>query len=99
MKWLWPIATGRTFFDGPSVFHLSFWLFLGSCLAYAKVSLNRAMLGMLAGAFTWEIFERYAEKRWPAFWPHPEVWFNSWVSDPLTGVVGVLLAYWLVRHG
>jgi hypothetical protein len=98
IKWLWPIVTGRVFFDGPSMFHFGFWVFAASCLAYAKVSLAHAMLVMLAGAYSWEIFERYAEKKWPQYWTHPEIWFNSWLSDPLMGVLGVLLAYYLVRH-
>ena len=96
MKWLYPIVTGRTFADTSTVIHLCFWVFLGSCFAYAKAPIHRAMLGSLFLAVLWECFERVAEKKWPAYWQHPEGWLNAWVSDPLTAFVGVWIAYWLV---
>jgi len=99
LRWLYPVVTGKTFFDGPSVFHLAFWIFVGSCLAYGKVSLGKATCIMMAVAYAWEFFERFAEKKWPTFWTHPESWYNSYLSDPLMGVVGILLAYYLVRRG
>jgi hypothetical protein len=98
MRYFWPIVTGKTFFDGPSVFHLSFWIFMGSCFAYAKIPMKRAMAAMFIIAYAWEVFERFAEKKWPTVWLNPESWLNSYVSDPLTGVVGLLVAYYLVRH-
>jgi hypothetical protein len=98
MRWLYPVITGRTFFDGPSVFHLAFWVFMGSCFAYAKMPLKRSMIVMAVLAYGWEIFERFAEKKWPTCWTHPESWYNSYLSDPLMGVVGVAFAYWLVRR-
>jgi hypothetical protein len=96
MKWLYPIVTGKSFFDTSTVIHLAFWVFLGSCFAYAKAPLYRAMLGSFALAALWEVFERIAEKKWPHMWLHPEGWLNAWVSDPLMAFVGVWLAYWLV---
>jgi hypothetical protein len=98
LSWVFPGITGRVFFDGPSVFHLAFWIFAASCFAYAKWSLTRAMAVMTVVAYAWEFFERYAEKKYPTFWTHPEIWFNSYISDPLMGVIGVLLAYYLVKH-
>jgi len=97
MKWLYPIVTGKTLLDTSSVIHFAFWIFLGSCFAYAHWPMRKAMLWMVVIAFGWEIFERYAEKRWPQVWLHPESWLNAWVSDPLMGVLGVWFAYWLVR--
>jgi len=96
MKWLYPVITGRTFFDTSTVIHLAFWVFFGSCLAYGRVALGRAMLGSFLLAALWEIFERFAEKKWPSLWLHPEGWLNAWVSDPLTAFIGVWVAYWLV---
>lgn len=97
MEWFWPIRTGQTFLDGPAVVHLAFWVFLGSCFFYAKMRLWKAMLPTAVLAFTWELFERFAEKKWPTVWLHPEGWLNSYVSDPLMGVVGVACVYALLR--
>ena len=96
MDWLWPVSTGKTFFDIPSIFHFCFWVFVGSCFAYVRLPIKAAMCWMLAGAVAWEVFERYAEKKWPTYWLHPEIWHNAYVSDILMGVAGVWLAYWLV---
>jgi len=96
MRWLFPIVTGKTFFDTSTIIHLAFWIFFGSCLAYARTSLGKAMLIAFAIAAAWEIFERYAELRWALVWQHPESWLNAWVSDPLTAFVGVWFAYYLV---
>ena len=96
MRCFWPIVTGKTFFDTSSIIHFSFWIFAGSCLAYAKKPISRAMVIMAVLAYGWEIFERFAEKKWPQIWLHPESWYNAWLSDPLTGVLGIWAAYWLV---
>jgi len=98
VKFLWPIVTGKTFFDTSSIIHFAFWIFLGSCFAYGRWPVRRAMIWMAVIAFGWEVFERYAEKRWPQAWLHPESWYNAWISDPIMGVLGVLAAYWLVRQ-
>ena len=98
MGWLWKIQTGKSFFDVPSIFHLAFWIFAGSCFAYAKMNMLKAMVYMAIIAYGWEIFERYAEKKWPTIWLHPEGWLNAWVSDPLMGVLGLFIAYWLIKR-
>lgn len=94
IDWFWPIRTGRTFIDVNSIFHLAFWIFMGSNFWFMKVERNRAMLIGLALAYAWEIFERYAERRWPDIWTDPESALNSYVSDPLTCVVGMLFAWY-----
>ena len=78
MGWLWPIATGKSFFDTSSVIHFAFWIFLGSCFAYGKLSIPKAMVIMGVIAYAWEGFERFAEKKWPTIWLHPESWYNAW---------------------
>ena len=65
--------------------HLCFWIFMGSCTAYAKLPIRYAMAGMLILAYAWEAFERHAEVKWPQYWLHPESWYNSYISDILMG--------------
>ena len=96
MKWLYPIVTGKTLVDTSTVIHLAFWIFFGSCCAYARTSLGKALLISFALAAVWEVFERFAELRFPEMWQHPESWLNAWISDPLTAFLGVWFAYWLV---
>ena len=98
MKWLYPIVTGKTLVDTSTVIHLCFWVFLGSCFAYAKAPLYRAIAACVALAYVWELVEIRCEARWPQVWQHSEGALNRWVSDPLTAVLGVWLAYWLVRR-
>lgn len=91
MDWLIGSA-GYAFFDYWFLIHLSFWIFIGSCVAALK--LNRALFAILgmSAALMWEAFEKFAEKKWPAIWLSPESWWNSWFSDPLTVVVGFAVA-------
>jgi hypothetical protein len=97
MNYLWPIRTGQTFFDAWSVIHLCFWVFIASNFFALKIPMFKAGVVCLFIAFLWEIFERFAEPAWPAIWRHPESWINSWVSDPLTAILGVLIAYSLLK--
>lgn len=97
MKWLWPIVTGKTFFDSSTIIHLCAWIFIGSGCAYAGWPLWLGMLICMMVAIGWEFFEIHAELWWPDTWQHPESWHNRWVSDPLMCILGVALAYWLVR--
>ena len=84
---------GYAFLDYWTLIHLSFWIFIGSCIAAVK--LNRVLFGLLSlsTAFFWEVFERFAENKWPLIWQSPESWWNAWLSDPLTVIVGFLIAF------
>ena len=96
MSWLIG-KTGYSFFDVWSLSHLGFWVFIGSTLWAARVNQVFATLCCLSVAFSWEIFERFAEKQWPTVWLSPESWWNSWLSDPLTCLVGVSGMYFLLN--
>lgn len=85
--------TGYSFLDVWSVVHLAFWIFVGSCLWVTKVHYVVALLCCLGVAYSWEVFEYFAQRKWTAVWLNPESWWNSWLSDPLTCVVGVLGIY------
>jgi len=100
MSWLYPVKTGITFFDVWTIFHLSFWVFMGSNFWNIQrfVSRPQAMIIGLVLSFAWEFFERFAEKQWPALWKNPESWWNSYLSDPLTCVVGMLFAWYALDH-
>jgi hypothetical protein len=92
--WLWPIKTGRTLFDVWAVVHLSFWVFAGSCFWAVKIPKGWALVIGLVLALAWELFERFAEKKWPNLWLNPESWVNAYVSDPMTYIIGILGIYW-----
>jgi hypothetical protein len=100
MGWFYPIRTGQTFFDVWSIFHLAFWVFMGSNFWAAQkfIERPRAMLVGLCLAYGWELFERYAEHKWPDVWLTPESHLNSYVSDPLTCVLGMLFAWYALDH-
>jgi len=100
MSWLIG-TTGLAFFDVWSVAHLAFWVFIGSVLwpmiKDSGLSLRMIALGAcLIAAYAWEGFEKIAEVRWPRLWLHPEVWYNSYVSDILTTIIGVLGMFYLL---
>lgn len=99
MKWLWPIRTGKTFFDYWSVAHLSFWLVVGATLAAFNCDRIKSYLIALAVAYAWEGFERFAEVRWPNVWQSPESTLNAFVSDPLMCFLGLFLAFLGYDHG
>lgn len=98
LKWLWPIRTGLTIIDVWTLFHTAFWLFAGSCFWSWKIPLEPAITVALSLAYVWEAFERFAEPRWPHLWLNPESWANSYISDPLTAIVGVAFAYYALDN-
>lgn len=98
MNWLLPIRPGQTFLDVSTIFHLAWWTFMGSNFWYLRIPLSAALALGLVGSYAWEVFERFAEPRWPQFWQHPESLLNAYISDPLTSVVGILFAYYVLRH-
>jgi hypothetical protein len=98
MKWLIGGITGKSFLDVWSIFHLSFWLFIGSCLWAWRVDRAWAYGVCLALAYAWELFERYGEGHYPKVWLNPESWYNSYLSDPLTCVVGLAFAFYVLDN-
>jgi len=102
-SWLWPVKTGRVFFDVWSIVHMAFWLVLGANWEAVRTSHKwprhlGAVLGVtLVLALAWECFEKwYAEPHgWVA---HPEIWFNRWLSDPLVGLAGVALGILIISR-
>lgn len=91
----YPVVTGRSLIDVPFTFHLAFWYFVGSCGFYFKTPYWKFSLWCVPVALVWEFFERYAEKKFPVLWAHPESFVNAYVSDIATVFIGVALAYWL----
>jgi len=92
-------TTGYSFIDVWTLVHTAFWIFMGSCLWGLKVNKWVALASCLTVAFLWEVFEEFvAYKQWPDHWLDIESWWNSWLSDPLTCLVGVSLIWWLLDH-
>lgn len=92
MGWLWG-HTGYSFFDYWTLSHAAFWFVVGSTIAATKLKRVIPFFICLGAAFWWEVFERFAEKQWPAIWLSPESWWNSWISD-LSMVGLVALAFY-----
>jgi hypothetical protein len=97
MRWLIG-PTGRAFFDVWSIAHFAFWVFIGSALWGLRVPRLYMLLACLAVAYAWEVFERFAEPRWPQLWLNPESWRNSWLSDPLMCILGLLFMWHALDH-
>lgn len=104
-EWLDFTKTGYAFFDVWSLVHLSFWFFVGSNIwAFTnrhahEEGVRTLLIGLsVLGALLWEVFERYAEEEWPNVWLSPESWWNAWVSDLLTCVVGIWLVLFLLNR-
>lgn len=98
MNWFWPIATGKSFFDVWTIVHLSFWIFAGHIPWVFGWNRVWSFIGCLAFAFGWEVFEHFMIPRHPHVWLNSESWWNSWLSDPLTCVVGVLFIWYALDH-
>ena len=98
MDWLWPIRTGKTFFDVPSAIHFAFWFFAGSGVYYLRLNRYWAMVGCLAVAYAWEVAERQCEKHFPTVFQHPESFLNAWVSDPFMCILGLLAVWYALDH-
>ena len=98
IRFLWPIRTGITVIDYWTIAHLSFWWFIGSTLAAFRINRTLALVCCMLVAYGWELFEFFAERRWPTVWQTPESWVNSLISDPLTCLIAVLTAYYGFEH-
>jgi len=97
MNWLLPI-TGYSFFDVWTLAHLAFWVFIGSTLWAFHLTRQASLLCGLGAAFLWEIAEHILAPTHPEIWKDPESWWNAWLSDPLTTVIGILAIYWLLDN-
>lgn len=97
MNWF-GFNTGYSFLDVWTLVHLSFWIFIGSTLWAFEINKWIATACCLGVAYAWEVFEYFMAPKYPNTWKNPESWWNAWISDPLTCVVGVLLIWWLLDH-
>lgn len=97
MNWLFGRA-GYSLFDVWFIVHLCFWVFAGSCLWAKKVNVAISVGICFGVAFWWEVFERFAEKKWPETWLNPESWWNSWIGDLSTAFLGVLGIWWMLNR-
>jgi len=99
MEWLWPIKTGRTFFDIWTIEHIAWWIFFSANLEVLWWK-GRTWIGILFWlglSISWEAIERiYFEPH--GLVKHPEVWFNSWVSDIfIANLFGLIVGMWIAR--
>ena len=97
MTWLIG-RTGYSLIDVWFLVHFCFWVFIGSCFWAKRVNVVISLSLCLGVAFWWEVFERFAEKKWPDTWLNPESWWNAWIGDLLTVPLGVLLIWALLNR-
>lgn len=97
-NWLWPIRTGKTFFDVWSVVHLAAGLIIGADLFSQDWSLWKTFVGAVVLGYAWELVETFIEWKWPGVVKHPEGKLNRWVSDPWMVVAGAMLGAWLISY-
>lgn len=88
MRWLIG-ETGYSFFDEWTLVCLVGWTLVGLIILALQVNRTFAILCCVSVSISWEIVDRIAEKAWPSAWHSPESWWNSWLSDPLTVVIGL----------
>jgi len=95
-SWLWPIRTGRTFFDVWSVAHFAAGVVIGFDLGSQGFGFLGFALVTVALGYLWEVVESAIEKLFPKAIKHPEGILNRWFSDLLMVFLGGWLGYWLV---
>lgn len=45
----------------------------------------------------WEVFEHFAERRWPEKWAGKlEHWSNKWIGDQISNTAGLVFGIWVV---
>lgn len=89
---------GYALFDVWSIVHFCFWVFVGSNTWALKIPRWPTVLACMCLALLWEVFERHAEEKWPELWLTPESWWNAWVSDPLTCVLGLTFVWYALDN-
>jgi hypothetical protein len=89
--------TGYSFLDAWTLAHFCFWVFMGSTVWAFKVPYKIAMPACLAASLVWEVFEHFMAPAYPNVWKDPESFWNAWISDPLTCIIGVSLIWWLLN--
>ena len=87
---------GESFFDGWTIVHIAFWIVVAANFDNLQIPMITWGLGLIfAATFVWEIIETGLEK-WTDLVGVHESWLNRWVSDPLMGIVGGLIGYYVV---
>ncbi len=110
--WLYG-KTGYSFIDVWTAVHFAFWFFIGSNLwakfkpkgwQYWRVA---SLGGCLAVSYIWEVMESILAPTHQNLWHdwfeyHGKMMYespwNSWISDPLTSVVALLLVWHMLDN-
>lgn len=87
-------------FDLWSVIHFCFWAFVSSSVAATwEPPLWVHLVYTLIIGYAWEVFEHFAQRRWPEKWSNRiEPWSNSWVADPLLNLLGASFGWFVVGY-
>ena len=72
-----------------SLIHAGFYGFVSSSIQAAwHPALWVHIVWVLSLTLAWEIFEGFAEKKWPTMWKRKEHWSNRWIGDPISNSLG-----------
>jgi hypothetical protein len=90
----------KGFWDLWSIIHFGFWAFIASAVAAAwEPCLAVHLIYTLVLGFVWEIFEYFAQRKWPEKWSHKiEPWVNSWIADPIANLLGASFGWFVVAY-
>jgi hypothetical protein len=97
---IWGNKAGQSVFEMWSIIHAGFYAFLSSSIEAAyhpRWFIN--VIWVLSLTTVWELFETFAEKKWPAKWSNTrELWFNRWIGDPISNSSGAAFGIFVVLY-
>jgi hypothetical protein len=88
------------FFDGWSFIHLATWVAVAHVveLIHSNPWWFCIMYG-LVGSYIWEIIEYPLQRHYPKRWSNRrESLPNSFISDPICNMTGLIIGVWIVKH-
>ena len=87
-------------FDFFSLIHFGMWSFVANTIAATwEPPLWVHILYTLIAGYSWEGFEYFAQRKWPAKWSHRiEPWTNSWVGDIIANCLGSAFGWFVVAY-
>ena len=95
-----PPITIAPIFDLWSIIHFGFWAFISSSVGAAwEPPLWVHIFYTVIGSYVWEGIEYPLQRKYPARWSYRlESWQNSFISDPISNLLGAAFGWFVVAH-